>query len=486
MPRPPTFSTAMSTSGPIPYATNVGSVISPHSGATYATASPQSSTSADTNTVSSHMHLTLTDNNVPMQNAGNLVQTQDRDLLMHLWDMGHTPIRIKCLEACLVSYPDKVVAAEILFGFSHGFRLQYTGPRIHSFSKNLISAEQNSDAVLHKLQDEVNRGRMLGPFKVMPISTLRINPIGLVPKSDSSWRLITNLSFPPVCVCKTRYELSLFKAAFSLAFHGLFRVGELVVTNSLQSHTLQLSDIHILSGLLQVGIPSSKNDQLGKGSNIWIYPQSDLMICPVKLVSIVGDPVNVWIVGSSIVKHAFVTARDRPGGVNLGLGRLNASFWWQGKGGMVVKHVKGQLRTMKKYEDPPHFLVLHVAGNDIGSSKVGFLRNEIKNMIRWIMKEFPNSKLVWSQILTRLKWRHSNDRKAMDLCRYRINNSIAAFIISCGGYYIKHPDIHADQKFFQSDGVHLSSLGNELWLNILQGAMEHFIQKKDCASTFPC
>ncbi|CAC5417238.1 unnamed protein product [Mytilus coruscus] len=71
MPRPPTFSTAMSTSGPIPYATNVGSVISPHSGATYATASPQSSTSADTNTVSSHTHLTLTDINVPMQNAGN-------------------------------------------------------------------------------------------------------------------------------------------------------------------------------------------------------------------------------------------------------------------------------------------------------------------------------------------------------------------------------------------------------------------------------
>ncbi|CAG2232678.1 unnamed protein product [Mytilus edulis] len=369
------------------------------------------------------------------------------------------------------------------------------------------------------------------------------------------------------CVCKTRYELSLFKAAFSLAFHGLFRVGELVVTNSLQSHTLQLSDIHILNGLLQVCIPSSKTDQLGKGSNICIYPQLDLNICPVNLVSefiksrppvlgplfchfdgsplsryqfvtllkkaidlsgidqtrysshsfrigaattlsmdgvsdseimrlgrwssnaykgIVGDPVNVWIVGSSIVKHAFVTARDRPGGVNLGLGRLNASFWWQGKGGMIVRHVKAQLRTMKKYEDPPQFLLLHVGGNDLGNSKVGFLRNVIKDMIRWIMKEFPTSKLVWSQILTRLKWRYSNDHKAMDLCRYRINNSIAAFIVSCGGYYIKHPDIHADQKFFQSDGVHLSSLGNELWLNILQGAMEHFIQNKDCASTFPC
>ncbi|CAC5399581.1 Neurotrypsin,Scavenger receptor cysteine-rich type 1 protein M130,Deleted in malignant brain tumors 1 protein,Scavenger receptor cysteine-rich domain-containing group B protein,Soluble scavenger receptor cysteine-rich domain-containing protein SSC5D [Mytilus coruscus] len=203
-------------------------------------------------------------------------------------------------------------------------------------------------------------------------------------------------------------------------------------------------------------------------------------------ISIVGDPVNVWIVGSSIVKHAFVAARDRPGGVNLDLGRLNASLWWQGKGGMIVKHVKSQLRTMKKYEDPPHFLILHVAGNDIGSSRVGFLRNEIQNVIRWIMKEFPNSKLVWSQILTRLKWRHSDDRKAMDLCRYRINNSIAAFIINCAGYYIKYPDIRADQKFFQPDGVHLSPLRNELWLNILQGAMEHFILKKDCASTFPC
>ncbi|CAG2202651.1 unnamed protein product [Mytilus edulis] len=66
MTRPPTFSTAMSTSGPIPYATNVGSVTSLHLGAT---ASQLSSTSADTHTVSSHTH--LTDNNVPMQNAGN-------------------------------------------------------------------------------------------------------------------------------------------------------------------------------------------------------------------------------------------------------------------------------------------------------------------------------------------------------------------------------------------------------------------------------
>ncbi|CAC5376145.1 unnamed protein product [Mytilus coruscus] len=100
--------------------------------------------------------------------------------------------------------------------------------------------------------------------------------------------------------------------------------------------------VWLSNDIIQLFTDSSGNQYLG---------------CGAFFNGIVGDPVNVWIAGSSIVKHAFVTARDRPGGVNLGLGRLNASFWWQGKGGMIVKHVKGQLRTMKTYEDPPHFLV---------------------------------------------------------------------------------------------------------------------------------
>ncbi|XP_052690745.1 uncharacterized protein LOC128168633 [Crassostrea angulata] len=42
---------------------------------------------------------------------------------------------------------------------------------------------------------------------------------------------------------------------------------------------------------------------------------------------------EAWFVGSSIVKRAFVAARDRPSGVNLGLQRLRINMWWQGKGG---------------------------------------------------------------------------------------------------------------------------------------------------------
>lgn len=61
-------------------------------------------------------------------------------------------------------------------------RLNYTGPRILSFAKNLISAEINKTETHLKLQKEVQLGRMLGPFSKILISTLRVSPIGVVAK----------------------------------------------------------------------------------------------------------------------------------------------------------------------------------------------------------------------------------------------------------------------------------------------------------------
>ena len=86
----------------------------------------------------------------------------------------------------------------------------------------------------------------------------------------------------------------------------------------------------------------------------------------------------MWIVGSPIMKDAFVSAKSRPGGTFLGLSRLNVSIWWQGKRGMVVRQINGQIRLMKNYEDTRQFIILHVAGNDLSCQKVGFSRNNIK------------------------------------------------------------------------------------------------------------
>jgi hypothetical protein len=42
--------------------------------------------------------------------------------------------------------------------------LQYAGPRFSSSAKNLLSAELHQDETLDKLKNEIDLGRMLGPF----------------------------------------------------------------------------------------------------------------------------------------------------------------------------------------------------------------------------------------------------------------------------------------------------------------------------------
>ena len=117
-------------------------------------------------------------------------------LLPRLWDKGHIPIKVVKLLQLLSSYSNTTGAAELSYGFSEGFRLMYTGPRRHVVSKNLVSATEFQAESLTKLNKEVSSGRILGSFTNIPISTLHISPIGVIPKPDGTWRLISNLSHP--------------------------------------------------------------------------------------------------------------------------------------------------------------------------------------------------------------------------------------------------------------------------------------------------
>lgn len=113
-----------------------------------------------------------------------------------IWALGNSPIRLEVLKCLLSDYRPVNIAAELFQGFACGFRLHYTGPRQRSFSKNLISATHHHGALLQKIKKEVDLGRIMGPFKELPIANLRVSPIGVVPKSDGGWRMITHLSHP--------------------------------------------------------------------------------------------------------------------------------------------------------------------------------------------------------------------------------------------------------------------------------------------------
>lgn len=108
------------------------------------------------------------------------------------------------------------------------------------------------------------------------------------------------------------------------------------------------------------------------------------------------------MVGSFIIKNACIVARQRPGGINLGLSRkINVEILWQGIGDIVIEQIKKQIVTMLQYEDPQNYIFLHVSANNIGRSKHFHIRNQLKVTFNWIQNKLPNVIIIWSQILPR-------------------------------------------------------------------------------------
>lgn len=159
----------------------------------------------------------------------------------------------------------------------------------------------------------------------------------------------------------------------------------------------------------------------------------------------------------------------------MGLSRIGMDILWQGYGGLTVGDIMTKIRNLARVEDTPDYIVLHVGGNDLGTVKVGTLRNDIKLIVRMILNRFPNVRLVWSEILPRLNWRYAREPDAMERARKKLNSCIGAYMIRKGGHYLRYSDIDADYTCLKTDGVHLTEIGNDMFLNTLQGALELFV-----------
>lgn len=96
----------------------------------------------------------------------------------------------------LKDYPLQHIAHELINGFQYGFNICYSGIREYQKSKNMKSAQTNSQQLQEKIDQEVKLGRVAGPFKNIPMSNIKCSPIGIVPKKQGGWRMICNLSAP--------------------------------------------------------------------------------------------------------------------------------------------------------------------------------------------------------------------------------------------------------------------------------------------------
>ena len=191
----------------------------------------------------------------------------------------------------------------------------------------------------------------------------------------------------------------------------------------------------------------------------------------------------MWIFGSSIIRDAFIAARGSYGGSNLDLGRHGLSLWWQGKSGLRVRDVKNKIRTLLKVENAPDIIILHCGGNDIGQIKSYELRNQLSSILQFLHKCFPYARIIWSQILPRLKYRNENNHLALEKVRKRINSYMACLVIGTGGCYIKYPEINEQNTgFFKKDDVHLNQLGNQILLYRIQQALQRFVSSNSVIS----
>lgn len=110
----------------------------------------------------------------------------------------NTPVNIDILHLWLKDHPDKEFVSYLINGLQFGFHTGFqTIPETPFECKNLRSAEKHSECVGDLIQQEVNKGYLLGPFRDIPFKNYRINPIGVAEgKYSKKKRLIVDMSAP--------------------------------------------------------------------------------------------------------------------------------------------------------------------------------------------------------------------------------------------------------------------------------------------------
>ena len=120
---------------------------------------------------------------------------------------------------------------------------------------------------------------------------------------------------------------------------------------------------------------------------------------------------------------------------------------------------------------------IRLGSNDIGVISSSKLFSDIECDLLRLHTLYPNLKIIWSEILMRSYWHSVINGKLAEKARKRINLRVRNLVLSIGGYVIRHCNIRAkERRLFRHDGTHLSKLGNEIYLNNLQGAIERFFR----------
>ena len=158
-----------------------------------------------------------------------------------------------------------------------------------------------------------------------------------------------------------------------------------------------------------------------------------------------------------MISHEEERTKNRPTGRNMGFERHWLNVLWAGILGMRWSSIVPVVESMIHWFGLPKAVIIHCGGNDIGCVSTGSLFVHLTFALYTINKMCPGSNIVFSNILSRKEWRYSNNHRAMEYIRKRLNRGIRSYLLQHNGYYIHHDDLDdCHDALYAHDGVHLS------------------------------
>ncbi|XP_040178454.1 uncharacterized protein LOC120911247 [Rana temporaria] len=134
------------------------------------------------------------------------------------------------------------------------------------------------------------------------------------------------------------------------------------------------------------------------------------------------------------------------------------------------------------WDRPPDVLVIHAGGNDLGVRSMLEIARDIKFDFQRLRLSFPETVVVWSDMVARTSWRMARSVDAVNRARRKLNRNVGRFVLRNGGLVVRHPELEVDPwRYLRSDGVHLTDVGIDMWALRLEEGVQQAMRVWRCA-----